>query len=70
MVHIINLEKSYPKESINVAIENIASTPQDEYFIPFTSQQMATIGALEVKDRKDPDGGLFEVEAAEFDTER
>jgi oligosaccharyltransferase complex subunit alpha (ribophorin I) len=70
LVHIINLEKNYPKESINVAIENIASTPQDEYFIPFTSQQMTTIGGLEVKDRKDPDGGLFEVESVEFDTER
>ena len=70
LVHIVNLEKGYPKESINVAIENIDNKPQDEYFIPFTSQQMATIGGLEVKDRKDPDGGLFEVEAVEFDTER
>jgi oligosaccharyltransferase complex subunit alpha (ribophorin I) len=70
LVHTINLEKSYPKESINVVIENIASTPQDEYYIPFTSRQMETIGGLEVKDRKDPDGGLFEVEAVEFDPER
>lgn len=70
LVHIINLEKSYPKEQINVLIENTAKTAQDEYFIPFTSQQMETIGGLEVKDRKDPDAGLFEVEAVEFDTER
>jgi oligosaccharyltransferase complex subunit alpha (ribophorin I) len=70
LVHIINLEKSYPKEQINVVIENIASTPQDEYFIPFTSQQMATIGGLEVKDKKNLDGGLFEVGAVEFDPER
>ena len=70
LVHIINLEKSYPKESINVVIENIASTPQDKYFIPFTSQQMQTIGGLEVKDRKDPDSVLFEVEAVEVDTQR
>jgi oligosaccharyltransferase complex subunit alpha (ribophorin I) len=70
LVHIINLEKSYPKESINVLIENTASSPQDEYFIPFTSQQMETIAALEVKDRKDPDSGLFDVEPVEFDTER
>ncbi|KAF8852035.1 Ribophorin I [Acephala macrosclerotiorum] len=69
LVHIINLEKSYPKESINVIIENTASTAQDEYFIPFTSSQMETIGGLEVKDRKDPDTGLFEVEAVEFDTD-
>ena len=70
LVHTINLEKSYPKESINVVIENIASSAQDEYFIPFTSQQMETIGGLEVKDRKDPESGLFEVEAVDFDTER
>ena len=70
LVHIINLEKGYPKESINVAIENIDGRPQDEYFIPFTSEQMAAIGSLEVKDRKDPDGGLFDVETVEFDTKR
>lgn len=70
LVHIINLEKSYPKESINVVIENIAKTPQDEYFIPFTARQMETIGGLEVKDRKDADAGKFAVEAVEFDAER
>jgi oligosaccharyltransferase complex subunit alpha (ribophorin I) len=70
LVHIINLEKSYPKESINVLIENTASSPQDEYFIPFTSQQMETIAALEVKDRKDTDSGLFDVEPVEFDAQR
>lgn len=70
LVHTINLEKSYPKESINVLIENVASSPQDEYYLPFTSRQMETIGALEVKDRKNPDGGLFEIEAVEYDTAR
>jgi oligosaccharyltransferase complex subunit alpha (ribophorin I) len=70
LVHVINLEKGYPKESINVIIENIASTAQDEYFIPFTSAQMATIGGLEVKDRKDAEAGLLEVDAVEFDMER
>jgi oligosaccharyltransferase complex subunit alpha (ribophorin I) len=70
LVHVINLEKNYPKESINVVIENIASTPQDEYFIPFTSRQMETIGGLEVKDRKDSESPLFDVEAVEFDPDR
>jgi oligosaccharyltransferase complex subunit alpha (ribophorin I) len=70
LVQIINLEKSYPKESINVVIENIAGEPQDEYFIPFTTQQMRTLGGLEVKDRKDPESGLFEVEPVEYDAER
>lgn len=70
LVHLINLEKAYPRETINVVIENVASTAQDEYYIPFTSEQMATIGGLEVKDKKDLESGLFEVAAAEFDTER
>lgn len=70
LVHTINLEKSYPKESINVVIENIASSPQDEYYLPFTARQMETIGGLEVKDRKDAESALFEVEPVEFDTER
>ncbi|TAQ87692.1 hypothetical protein B7494_g3992 [Chlorociboria aeruginascens] len=69
LVHIVNLEKSYPKESINVVIENTDSSPQDEYFLPFTTAQMETIGALEVKDRKDVESPLFEVEPVEFDPE-
>ena len=70
LLHTINLEKSYPKESINVVIENTASTDQDEYFLPFTARQMETIGGLEIRDRKDPEAGLFDVEAIDFDTER
>lgn len=70
LVHYINLEKSYPRESVNVVIENIASSAQDEYYLPFTSRQMDTIGALEVKDRKDPEAGLFAVEIVEFDPHR
>ncbi|KAA8574652.1 hypothetical protein MFRU_030g00430 [Monilinia fructicola] len=69
LVHTINLEKSYPRESINVVIENIASEPQDEYYLPFTSKQMETIGALEAKDKKDLGSGLFEVRPAHFYTE-
>ncbi|KAG9238699.1 Ribophorin I [Amylocarpus encephaloides] len=68
LVHVVSLEKGYPKEAINVQIENVAKTPQDEYFIPFTARQMETIGGLEVKDRKDAESGVFEVEAVEFDT--
>jgi oligosaccharyltransferase complex subunit alpha (ribophorin I) len=70
LVHVINLEKSYPKESINVVIENTASTAQDEYYIPFTALQMEKIGGLEVRDRKAPESGLFEVGAVELDADR
>ncbi|KAG9247498.1 oligosaccharyltransferase alpha subunit [Calycina marina] len=69
LVHTINLEKSYPKETVNVVIENTASEAQDAYYIHFTSRQMETIGSLEVADKKDPEAGLFEVNAVEFDPE-
>jgi oligosaccharyltransferase complex subunit alpha (ribophorin I) len=70
LVHIINLEKSFVKESINVVIENIGTTPQDEYYVPFTSEQIQRVGGFEAKDRKNAELGLFEVELAEFDPER
>ena len=70
LVHIINLEKGYPKETVNVVIENIASSPQDEYFILFTAEQMERVGGLEVRDKKVPELGRFAVDATEFDTQR
>lgn len=70
LVHIIQLEKNYAKEIINTKIANIAEEPQDEYFLPFTPDEMSRVGGIEVKDKKNPDTGLFQVEAVEFDPER
>ncbi|XXG94931.1 hexokinase [Hypoxylon texense] len=67
LVHVITLEKNYAKENINVLIENASPEPQDEYFLPFTSDQMERIGGIEVKDRKDATVTGFAVEAVEFD---
>ncbi|KAF9880042.1 oligosaccharyltransferase alpha subunit [Colletotrichum karsti] len=67
LVHIISLEKNYVKESINVLIENIDKTPQDEYYLPFTPDQMSRIGAFEAKDRKNPEAGPFAADAVEYD---
>ncbi|KAK6954013.1 hypothetical protein Daesc_003975 [Daldinia eschscholtzii] len=67
LVHVISLEKNYAKESINVLIENSSPDSQDEYFLPFTSDQMERIGGIEVKDRKDASVTGFAVEAVEFD---
>ena len=69
-MHTINLEKSYVKESINVAVENIGSAAESKYYIPFTTRQMETIGGLEVRDRKNPSAGFFKVEAAEISPDR
>lgn len=70
LVHIISLEKSYAKEVINTKIENIAKEPQDEYFIPFTPDQMSRVGGFEVKDKKNANAGPFSVEAVEYDPVR
>ncbi|KAH7329010.1 oligosaccharyltransferase alpha subunit [Stachybotrys elegans] len=67
LVHIISLEKNYVKEQINVLVEVVAAEPQDEYYLPFTPAQMARVGGIEVKDRKDAGAGSFAVDAVEFD---
>ena len=69
LVHIISLEKNYIKENINILIENIAAEPQDEYYLPFTADQMARVGALEVKDRKNAELAPFEVMAVDYSDE-
>lgn len=70
LVHIISLEKNYVKEQINVLVENVAAEPQDEYFIPFSADQMARLGGFEVKDRKDTSAGAFTAEIVEYDALR
>lgn len=70
LVHIISLEKNYVKETINTKIENIAKEPQDEYFLPFTPDQLSRLGGLEAKDKKNTDAEPFLVELVEFDSKR
>ncbi|KAL1839491.1 hypothetical protein VTJ49DRAFT_1466 [Mycothermus thermophilus] len=67
LVHIISLEKNYVKENINVLVENIDKAPQNEYYVPFTTDQLSRLGGVEVKDRKDSSIGPFVAEAVELD---
>lgn len=69
LVQIISAEKNYVKQQINVHIENVATKPQDEYFVPFTFEQLSRVGGFEVKDRKD-DGLVFTSEIVEYDATR
>jgi oligosaccharyltransferase complex subunit alpha (ribophorin I) len=70
LVHIISLERNYVKETVNVVIENIDKAAQDEYYLPFSADQMARVGGMEVKDKKDTNAGSFDVQAVEFDQAR
>lgn len=70
LVHIISLEKNYAKEQINVLVENVSKEPQSEYYIPFTTEQIARVGGFEVKDRKTSSAGPFISEPVEYDPNR
>ncbi|KAK3329749.1 Ribophorin I [Apodospora peruviana] len=67
LVHVISVEKNYVKESINVVIENVDKAAQDEYFLPFTADQISRLGGVEVKDRKDASVRPFTVDVVEYD---
>ncbi|KAI7520448.1 hypothetical protein KC331_g20182, partial [Hortaea werneckii] len=49
LVRNINLEKSYPRETINVVVENVDAQPQREYYLPFEQGTLGRIGGLEAK---------------------
>lgn len=70
IVRAINLEKSYPRNVVNVVIENVSPEAQDEYYIPFTTAQAEKLGNLEVKDNKDLTSPSFSFEAVSIDGAR
>ena len=70
LVRSINLEKSYPRDTVNVVIENISPKAQDEYYILFTSSQAERLGNLEVRDKKDSKSPAFAIEAVPIDDPR
>jgi hypothetical protein len=70
IVRSINLEKSYPRDVVNVIIENISPEAQDEYYIPFTTAQAERLGNLEVRDKKNSTIPPFIVEAVSIDGPR
>lgn len=70
LVRNVNLDKAYPRETINVVIENIDSKSQSEYYLPFETSLISKIGGLEVRDKKSADKGIFKSEVVGLDTER
>ena len=70
LVRNINLEKSYPKETVNVVIENIDAKAQSEYFLPVEQGLLGRVGGLEVKDKKDATNTGFHVEVVGIDPAR
>jgi len=67
LVRTINLEKGYPRETINVVIENVDKQAQDEYYLPLDPSLAAHVGAIEARDKKDAGKPAFEVSALDTD---
>lgn len=70
LVRNVNLEKGYPRETLNVVIENVHKTAQADYFIPFEQGLIGRIGGLEVKDKKQPERTGFSVDVVGYDASR
>jgi len=65
LVRNTNLEKSYVRETVNVVVENIDNKPQNDYYIPFSAEVFDRIGGFEVRDKKAPEKGRFNVDYTE-----
>jgi oligosaccharyltransferase complex subunit alpha (ribophorin I) len=61
LLRTINLEKGYPREQINVVIENIDEKPQDKYLLPFMREDIDRVGGLEVWDKNDKSKKRFRI---------
>ncbi|KAF2012230.1 oligosaccharyltransferase alpha subunit [Aaosphaeria arxii CBS 175.79] len=67
LVRTTNLDKAFPRETINVVIENIDTKPQSEYYLPFETSLISKVGGLEASDKKNPNLGAFKVEVVGFE---
>ncbi|KAK2879380.1 hypothetical protein FQN49_000948 [Arthroderma sp. PD_2] len=61
LVRIINLEKSYARESINVVIQNVDKKPQSEYYVSFPTDTISKVGGLEGWQKDSADKKKFKV---------
>lgn len=70
LVRNTNLEKGYVRETVNVIVENVDNKPQTDYYVPFPDEVFEHIGGFEVRDKKAPEKGRFDVDATEAVTSR
>src|ERR1700712_2510704 len=68
LVRNINLEKSYPRETTNIVIKNVADQPQTEYYFQFPSILSSHVSGLEASNKKTDI--TYQVEFAEHETPR
>lgn len=52
LVRNTNLEKGFVREQINVVIENVDTTPQSEYYLPFDYDTVGKVGGFEAREKQ------------------
>lgn len=70
LVRTINLEKEYPRETINVVVENVDKKPQQDYYLPFEQGLIARVGGLEVREKSKPETAFAKPQIVGYDTYR
>lgn len=70
LVRTLNLERIYPRETINVAIRNIGQHAEEYYYIPFEGDTISRVGGVTARDKSKPNASSFEVEQVEYDPYR
>jgi oligosaccharyltransferase complex subunit alpha (ribophorin I) len=65
----INLEKGFVRESINLFIENVHPSPQDEYYLPIDADAVGKVGGFHAGDKNDQDRPVFRSDAV-YDASR
>jgi oligosaccharyltransferase complex subunit alpha (ribophorin I) len=68
LVRNINLEKSYPRETTNIVIKNVADQPQTEYYFQFPTSLVGQVSGLEASNKKSD--VAYHVELAAYETPR
>ncbi|GES64436.1 oligosaccharyl transferase subunit [Aspergillus terreus] len=68
LVRTTNLEKGYVRETINVVVENVDTEPRSSYYLAMPTEVFDKVGGLEVRDKKAPEKGRFEVDSLLVDS--
>jgi oligosaccharyltransferase complex subunit alpha (ribophorin I) len=60
LLRTIDLTKPYSRETVAVIVENISKEKQNEYFVPFPTNEIGKVSYFDARDKKGP-LGEFEV---------
>ncbi|KAF2402286.1 oligosaccharyltransferase alpha subunit [Trichodelitschia bisporula] len=66
LVRNVNLEKGYPRETINVVVKNVDKEPQTYYYLAFDATVVDRVGGLEVRNKKSEIAEPYQIDFGSF----